>query len=161
WVALYRGDDPRRVFDLDVGAVLAELEAAAPVGEDLQGTAEEPCDGAVRDRLALAVPAAVPAEADLPGRDRGEAGARPSVAPRRVEHERHRAVVHERERHPRAEAPRGDVTSGAACPGHERLVERLGARRRRGVGEGGTSALAAVAVERELRHDQQIAPDVL
>src|SRR5436189_194427 len=54
-IALDREHDPRRVLDRDVGLVLAQLEAAAAVALYLQRTAEEAADGAVRDRLVVAV----------------------------------------------------------------------------------------------------------
>src|SRR5207244_2422222 len=80
-VALHRRHHPRRVLDEDVGPVLAQLEPGPPVGQHLQSAAEEPADGAVRDELVVAVPVAVLAELDLPGADRGEAGARHQMPP--------------------------------------------------------------------------------
>src|SRR4029077_7965476 len=80
-VALDRRDHPRRVLDDDVGPVLAELEPGPAVGQDLEGAAEETGDGAIRDRLVVAVPAAVFSEPDLARADRGEAGARHHAAP--------------------------------------------------------------------------------
>src|SRR5437867_3056203 len=59
-----------------LGRALAGRDAPAAVGLHLQRAAEEAADGAVRDRLVVAVPAAVLAESDLARADRGEAGAR-------------------------------------------------------------------------------------
>src|SRR5512132_3408676 len=52
-----------------------------------------------------------------------------------LEDDRHRAVVHELERHARAEAACGDVDALLPKRGTERLVERLGLLRRRRVAE--------------------------
>src|SRR5439155_262586 len=52
---LDRRHHPRRVLDDDVGPVLAQLEPGPPVGQHLEGAAEEPADGAVREELAAAV----------------------------------------------------------------------------------------------------------
>src|SRR5262245_26679197 len=79
-IAVDADDDPRRVFDLDLGAVLAQLEAGPPVGADGHGARVEPADGRVRDLLAVAVPAPVLAEPDAPGVNGREAGARHHAA---------------------------------------------------------------------------------
>src|SRR5262249_19534540 len=75
-IALDPRHDPGRVLDLDLGAILAQREARAPVRPHRHGAGIEPTDGVVGDRLAVAVPAAVLAEADAPGVDRGETRAR-------------------------------------------------------------------------------------
>src|SRR5439155_1631229 len=50
---LDRRHHPRRVLDDDVGPVLAQLKPGPPVGQHLEGAAEEPADGAVRDELVV------------------------------------------------------------------------------------------------------------
>jgi hypothetical protein len=73
----------------------------------------------------------------------------------RVDHERYRTVIQEFDGHPRAEPP-------ALCAElrADSLDERLGLLRRGGVDEARAVALTRVAVEREVRHDEDIAADV-
>src|SRR2546430_4165897 len=80
-MGLDRDHGPRRVLGRAVGLVLAQLEAAAAVGLHLQRAAEEAADGAVRDRLVVAVPAAVLAELDLAPADGGGTRPRPHPPP--------------------------------------------------------------------------------
>src|SRR5205807_78301 len=68
-------------LDDDVGAVLAELEPRAAVGQDLERAAEQAPDRVIRDELVVAVPAAVLAELDLPRADRRESRARHQAPP--------------------------------------------------------------------------------
>src|SRR5262245_56444368 len=75
-IAVDPDDDPRRVLDLDLGAVLAQLEAGPAVVADGHGARVEPANGRVRDLLAVAVPTPILAEPDAPGVDGREAGAR-------------------------------------------------------------------------------------
>src|SRR5262249_26349176 len=79
-IALDPGHDPRRVLDLDLGAVLAQLEAGATVCSHPPPAGVESADGLVGDGLAVAVPATVLGEPDLAGMDGGEARARHQAA---------------------------------------------------------------------------------
>ena len=72
-----------------------------------------------------------------------------------IQHKRHRPPVYEVDVHHRAEAASFDVRAAGAKLRDELFVEGLGNLWRRGFVERGTPALPAVAVERELRDDQQ------
>ena len=71
-----------------------------------------------------------------------------------VEHDRHRAVVHELDVHLRAEDARLDRHAERAQLGAEPLVERLRLLGRRGLREARPVALRGVRDQRELRDDE-------
>src|SRR5688500_4234362 len=76
----------------------------------------------------------------------------------RVQEDRDGAVVDEIHFHHGAEAAGGDLgDAGGARLGDHRLVEALGLLRLEGVDEGRAPALARVAVEGELRDDEEAA----
>src|SRR5262245_53224868 len=71
-VAVHGRGNPRRVLDLDLGTVFAELEAGAAVESDRHRPGIQPADRGVCDRLPVAEPPAVLAEADAARLDGGE-----------------------------------------------------------------------------------------
>ena len=72
-----------------------------------------------------------------------------------VEKERNGPPVDEVDVHHRTEAAGFDISASGAEPGDEFFVEGLGDLWRRGLVEGGTPALPAVAVEGELGDDEE------
>src|SRR5262249_14406681 len=81
-IALDARHDPGGVLDLDLGTVLAQLEAGPTVRPHRHRAGVEPADGLVGDGFAVAVPATVLGEPDPAGVDGGESPAR-HHAPRR------------------------------------------------------------------------------
>src|SRR6266550_129917 len=83
-------------------------------------------------------------------------------SPLSLEQQRYRPVVHQLDLHHRAELPRLDLDTTAALTqqGHEAFVQGDRHGRRRGVDKAGAAPLAGIAVERELRDDEDAATDV-
>ena len=163
------GHNIGRVFNFDARPVASQHDFILAPRRLLETLAEEFVDALILDALVVGIPPAIFSKVDCAGGVNGPETSLghscsalltwPTV--RGIENECHRAVVHELDCHMCLEVARGNRNTVALTAGDKIFIQRFGAGRSCRSCKRWAAAFARIAVQRELRHNQQCSIHVL